>query len=271
MGQLVIGKFRLGDKVCFKDECRKLRHGEIVLVGLNGYVVAFDGCVAIKNECELEYSEKEKVDAEAKEAEIKVGDIIDTPKGKGRVRMAVGGCYSVQLDNGEWYVHMEETISSPNKESKEPKFKVGDKVRVCDPNLSCYGFVGNITKVEDGLIFVTNGYGIDFTAKEECLERVQTSEQIEADADDTAEHCDIPDLSELDSIKVREFIKTHPFELASLEYDRKVFEDMYWRDYEADLAKEVALQVVHNFGDPKEAAEYAVNLAKAVVEGLKRE
>lgn len=211
-----------------------------------------------------------EVEAEAKEAKFKVGDIIDTPKGKGTVRIAVGGSYSVQLDNGEWYVHMEETISSPNKESKEPKFKVGDKIRVCDPNLSCFGFVGNVTKVKDGLIFATAGNGIDFTAKESCLELVQSKEQVEADADDTAEHCDIPDLSELDRIRVREFIETHPFELASLECDQKVFEDMYWRDYEAGLAKDVALKVINKFDAPHEAAEYAVSVAKAVVEGLKR-
>ena len=44
----------------------------------------------------------------------------------------------------------------------------------------------------------------------------------------------------------------------------------YWQCYEANLAKEVALKVANKYNDPKEAADYAVLIAKAVVEGLKR-
>lgn len=46
--------------------------------------------------------------------------------------------------------------------------------------------------------------------------------------------------------------------------------DGYWDAYTADLAKEVALKVANKFNSPYEAAEYAVSVAKAVVEGLKR-
>lgn len=46
--------------------------------------------------------------------------------------------------------------------------------------------------------------------------------------------------------------------------------DSYWDAYTADLAKEVALKVANKFNDPKETAEYAVKVAKAVAEGLKR-
>lgn len=46
--------------------------------------------------------------------------------------------------------------------------------------------------------------------------------------------------------------------------------DSYWDAYAAELAKEVALKVANRFNDPKESAEYAVSVAKAVVEGLKR-
>ena len=46
--------------------------------------------------------------------------------------------------------------------------------------------------------------------------------------------------------------------------------DSYWDAYAADLTKEVALKVANKFNDPKEAAEYAVSVAKVVVEGLKR-
>lgn len=46
--------------------------------------------------------------------------------------------------------------------------------------------------------------------------------------------------------------------------------DSYWDAYAADLAKEVALKVANKFNTPKEVADYAVSVAKAVVEGLKR-
>lgn len=46
--------------------------------------------------------------------------------------------------------------------------------------------------------------------------------------------------------------------------------DSYWDAYAADLAKEIALKVANKYNDPKEAADYAVSVAKAVVEGLKR-
>lgn len=45
----------------------------------------------------------------------------------------------------------------------------------------------------------------------------------------------------------------------------------YWDAYAADLAKEIALKVANKFNAPEQAAEYAVKVAKAVVEGLKRE
>ena len=47
--------------------------------------------------------------------------------------------------------------------------------------------------------------------------------------------------------------------------------DGFWDAYTADLAKEVALKVANKYNDPKEVADYAVSVAKSVVEGLKRE
>lgn len=45
--------------------------------------------------------------------------------------------------------------------------------------------------------------------------------------------------------------------------------DSYWDAYTADLAKDVALKVANKYTEPKETAEYAVKVAKAVVDGLK--
>lgn len=48
--------------------------------------------------------------------------------------------------------------------------------------------------------------------------------------------------------------------------------DSYWDAYTADLAKEVALKVANKKMDnhPEEIGAYAVSVAKAVVEELKR-
>lgn len=45
--------------------------------------------------------------------------------------------------------------------------------------------------------------------------------------------------------------------------------DSYWDAYAANLAKEVALKVANKYNGPEQAAEYAVSVAKAVVDGLK--
>lgn len=146
------------------------------------------------------------------------------------------------------------------------KIKVGDRVRNIQSDES--GIVHNIN---NGVIEADIPYvGPRRYWNTDIVEVVQTKEQMEADANDTAKHCDIPILSKLDRIKVRKFAKNSPFELESLKSGKKVFEAMNWDAYSADLAKEVALKVADKYNDPKEAAEYAVSVAKAVVEGLKR-
>lgn len=47
--------------------------------------------------------------------------------------------------------------------------------------------------------------------------------------------------------------------------------DSYWDAYAADLAKEIAVKAANKYTDPKETAEYAVKVARSVVEGLKNE
>lgn len=68
--------------------------------------------------------------------------------------------------------------------------------------------------------------------------------------------------SELDRVLCPE--KSHTYEVT---VDNVA---MDWQRYEAALAKEVALKVANKYTDPKEAAEYAVSVAQAVAEGLKR-
>ena len=68
--------------------------------------------------------------------------------------------------------------------------------------------------------------------------------------------------SELDRVLCPE--KSHTYEVTVDDVA------MDWQRYEAALAKEVALKVANKYTDPKEAAEYAVKVAKVVAEGLKR-
>lgn len=68
--------------------------------------------------------------------------------------------------------------------------------------------------------------------------------------------------SELDRVLCPE--KSHTYEVT---VDNVA---MDWQRYEAALAKEVALKVANKYTDPKEVAEYAVSVAQAVAEGLKR-
>lgn len=47
-------------------------------------------------------------------------------------------------------------------------------------------------------------------------------------------------------------------------------DEAFWDAYAADLAKDIAVKVANKFNYPEEVAEYAVKVAKAVAEGLKR-
>lgn len=133
------------------------------------------------------------------------------------------------------------------EEKKEPKFKKGDKVKVNLPRSIRHNRIGTVVFAyasgnavnvdfgdDDGLVYCDCG----------CLEPyTEPTEQKEAEK---------PNVG---SIKI------------PVEVD---LTDSFWDAYTADLAKDVALKVANKFNDPKEAAEYAVKVAKSVVEGLKR-
>lgn len=124
--------------------------------------------------------------------EIKVGDVIDTPKGKGKVTMVADGYVIAQGDNGEWWQMI--TITT-NKDKK---------------------FEDNIRKVLDGT----------------------------------------------DEFPMGGHIPTSIIQIG----------EMDWEAYAADLAKEIAVKItdMEMDNDPKEVADYAVSVAKAVVENLKQ-
>lgn len=125
-------------------------------------------------------------------------------------------------------------------EPTAPKIKVGDRVRNVKSDLC-----GIALKIEHGIVEV----GIPYDKERhywntDIVELFEPTEQTEAEKKPNIGSITIP-----------------------VEVD---LTDSYWEAYTADLAKEVALKVANKYNDPGQAAEYAVSVAKAVVEGLKR-
>lgn len=125
-------------------------------------------------------------------------------------------------------------------EAKEAKFKVGDRVEELVSRKS-----GRVLGIEGD--FVVVGFPYDKEKNYwhiDSVELVEPTEQTEAEKKPNVGSIKIP-----------------------VEVD---LTDSYWDAYAANLAKEVALKVANKFNTPHEATEYAVKVAKAVVEGLKR-
>lgn len=158
-----------------------------------------------------------KVDAEKKEAKIKLGDMV-------RVKGNLHEPFCLDAD-----LHLEITNIPPHAVSQKEWKVIEVEIR-----RDC---AGHIYTLNNGDSFIHN-------IPEDCVELVEPTEQTEADK-----------KPKVGSIKI------------PVEVD---LTDGYWDAYTADLAKEVALKVANKFNSPYEAAEYAVSVAKAVVEGLKR-
>lgn len=142
-------------------------------------------------------------------------------------------------------------------EAKEEKFKVGDRVRNIKSNLC-----GIALSIEHGIVEV----GIPYDKEKrywntDIVELIEPTEQTEAeknDADNLAEWAN----------EVSKAIKEYGDAMCQTYIDAHT--EAYWDAYAADLAKEVALKVANKYNDPEQVAEYAISVAKAVVEGLKR-
>ena len=146
-------------------------------------------------------------------------------------------------------------VDAEAKEPAAPTIKVGDRV-CCYNVLHLKGskkedYMGIVTSITDKGIMVKFDDGSTVLGvRESDLELVQPTEQTEASADVLGEFTPIPRF-----------------------YNPIIgFKQAYWQEYEADLAKEVAVKSMEkSYGcDPERIAEYAVSVAKAVVEGLKR-
>lgn len=196
-----------------------------------------------------------KVEEEKKEAKFKVGDkVIFIPTGKVKVvsRINANSLYTVTVTepNGQSPLCVRETELAPYIEHNAPKFKVGDRVRNVKSDLC-----GIALNIEHGIVEV----GIPYDKEKhywntDIVELFEPTEQTEAEKTDS----DVPF-----SI-FRDDLLSNP-QIVNLHNGMH-----YWQCYEANLAKEVALKVANKYNDPEEVAEYAVSVAKAVVEGLKR-
>lgn len=126
-------------------------------------------------------------------------------------------------------------------EAKEAKYHKGDRVRH-----KRLGVIVKICNIKDNK-YIALGDGLKtYTFKEEDLELIEPTEQTEVEKKPNVGSITIP-----------------------VEVD---LTDSYWDAYAADLAKEIVLKTVNSASDrrPMAIAEYAVSVAKAVVEGLKR-
>lgn len=197
-----------------------------------------------------------KVGAE-KEAKFKVGDKV-VRKNVSTVRTIISIDY---VDDDEDPAYYYNTVDSQGNNPMDfleselilytestPKYKKGDRVKICSKNAARFGCVGTILEVYDnGTVdvdfndYYVGGhlYSVDFI--EPCTE---TTEQTEAEKKPNVGSIKIP-----------------------VEVD---LTDGFWDAYAAGLAKEVALKVANKFNAPHEAADYAVKVAKSVVEGLKK-
>ena len=197
-----------------------------------------------------------KVDAEAKEANVKIGSDKWVDKTvwnyknhkKGVIRRMTDGVAEVFTEDGKlqtWQIEdLVDEYDDPIEKWKcpeptAPKIKVGDRVRS-----KGYGLEAVVLGVYGDYIAVRRDDGIKQEWKRYMTELVEPKEQTVAEKKPNVGSIKIP-----------------------VEVD---LTDSYWDAYTADLAKEVALKVANKFNNPEQAAEYAVSVAKAVVEGLKR-
>lgn len=174
----------------------------------------------------------------------------------------------------------EEELSIPCKylvkvdtETKEAKYRKGDRIK--------FKNIYELQKVKDKSF---RWMLVMFASKEATITAVEDNGFYRVDIDpsigginddmieckvELTEHTEAEEEPCVDRINFAERIKRQREAHQAIvdEFRNKSFD---WDAYAADLAKEVALQVVHSFGNPKEAAEYAVSVAKAVVDGLKR-
>ena len=165
-------------------------------------------------------------------------------------------------DNDEWFY-----LSIPTKylikveaEAKEAKYKKGERVRHIKTD-EC----GIVLDVEDDGVYVGIAYSLQRRFwKNREIELVQPTEHTEVEKTDSN---NFKKEAEEWANTVSNAIKEYGNVMCQTYIDAHT--KAYWDAYTADLAKEIAVKVANKYNDPEQAAEYAVRVAKAVVENLK--
>lgn len=223
-----------------------------------------------------------KVEDEAKEPKFKVGDKV-VRKNVSTVRTIISIDY---VDDDEDPAYYYNTVDSQGNNPMDfleselilyiestPKYKKGDRVK--------FKNIYELQKVKDKSF---RWMLVMFASKEATITEVEDNGFYRVDIDpsigginDDMIECKVEPTAQTEAEKsfedqLRDVLNGvghqdygHPIQSAMISLDIN-----YWDAYTADLAKEIALKVANKYNDPEQAAEYAVKVAKAVVEGLKR-
>lgn len=251
-------EIKVGDKVRVREDAPRIFFGKCDMSQIELTVGVVDKDVA---EIHIVNDEKTQMKAWIIPCKylVKVEDEAKEPKPKykagDKVRvlghaLLEGGVFTITLvehrEKRGWMYRINTHTWYPESDLERyteptvPTIKAGDRVRNIESGL--IGVVDNIVYRDVAWVYCMDGNRYNWKFDE--LEIVQPTEQTEAEKK--------PNIG---SIKI------------PVEVD---LTDSYWDAYAADLAKEVALKVANKFNAPEQVAEYAVSVAKAVVEGLKR-
>lgn len=217
-----------------------------------------------------------KVEDEAKEPKFKVGDKVvvhySTGDKMGRIQEVLyDGCYDIDYGGGCTGHHIIESRLYPYAEPTAPTIKVGDFVRVLE-NLHepiCLDVERHleITNMPPHAVSQKEWKVISVEMRRDCAGRIYTLKHDDSFIYNIPEDC-----VELVQPKEQTEAEKKP-NIGSIKIPVEVdLTDSYWDTYTADLAKDIAVKIVNkNMGsDPEKVGEYAVKVAKSVVEELKR-
>lgn len=211
---------------------------------------------------EIKVGDKVRVSKDAPKVYQK-GSVFDYTEHQSTVHELDGDAAIIVLDIEDSPIYSA-PIAIPTKylikvegEAKEPKFKRGDKVVSKPPFVEKVWTVLGYDDKMPYMVMVGDGRYINERNLEPYTESAEDEiiRQREAEFDEFAKE-------ELDRVHHPEKYATYEATIDNLAMD--------WTAYTADLAKEIALKVANKYNGPEQAADYAVKVAKAVVEGLKR-
>lgn len=258
-------EIKVGDKVRVSSKLPKIyeRFGARIAPEHECKVIEIDEGMALLDSIPAKYvflfpiKYLVKVEEEKKEAKYRIGDRVRKKKWDKDTTISyvewhgTWQTYVYRFAEQEYgfNCHKEEDIALVSRRAKEPKFKAGDCVKISfEWGKLPVGEKLVIKRLEtidcrNAYMYSIEGYG--GTVIESMLHScTEPTEQTEVEKKPNVGSIKIP-----------------------VEVD---LTDSFWDAYAADLASEIAVKVANKYNDPKETAEYAVSVAQAVVEGLKR-